>query len=59
MRPTVILLAAAALLAGCDGREQQAARACDKAVKDKLAGRSYELSLKTLAQGRRAPRAKP
>ncbi len=51
MRPTVILLAAAALLAGCDGREQQAARACDKAVKDKLAGRSYELSLKTLAQG--------
>src|SRR5690349_12554917 len=43
------------LLSACAGsREQQAASACDAAVKDKVAGRGYEMSVKELAASAKA-----
>ena len=48
MRFTLPIFIAAVLLSGCGGREQQAASACDKAVKDKIAGRAYDMSMKSL-----------
>jgi len=54
MRAKLTILIAVALLAGCGGREQDAAGACDKAVKDKLAGRAYEMSVKNLAGSAKA-----
>lgn len=45
-----LVVSAVLLLAACSGsREQQAASACDAAVKDKVAGRGYEMSVKDLA----------
>ncbi len=45
-----LLISTALLLSACGGsREQQAAKACDAAVKDKVAGRGYEMSVKDLA----------
>jgi hypothetical protein len=43
------------LLSACGGgKEQQAANACDAAVKDKVAGRGYEMSVKELASSAKA-----
>ena len=50
MRARLSFLGIVLLLSACGGgSEQQAAAACDKAVKDKLAGRGYEMSVKSLA----------
>ena len=49
MRAKLSILIAVVLLSVCGGREQDAAGACEKAVKEKLAGRSYEMSVKNLA----------
>lgn len=50
-----MMIATTLLLAACGGsREQQAASACDAAVKDKVAGRGYEMSVKELAANAKA-----
>jgi hypothetical protein len=55
MRTAVMAIAMAVLLSACGGgREQTAAQACEAAVKNKLAGRTFDLNIKDLAS-----RAKP
>ncbi|HWU52692.1 MAG TPA: hypothetical protein VN153_07730 [Tahibacter sp.] len=50
MRAAVMAMALAVLLTACGGgREQMAAQACEAAVKNKLAGRTFELDSKALA----------
>lgn len=55
MRAAVVAVAMAVLLSACGGgREHKAAQACESAVKNKLAGRTFEIDLRDLAA-----RAKP
>ncbi|TDR48898.1 hypothetical protein DFR29_101522 [Tahibacter aquaticus] len=50
MRAAVVAIAMAVLLTGCGGgREMAAARACESAVKQKLAGRTFDLNLNDMA----------
>ncbi len=50
MRAAIVAVAMAVLLSACGGgREETAARACESAVRNKLAGRIFELDVKTMA----------
>ena len=50
MRAAMMAMALAVSLTACGGgRELTAARACEAAVKNKLAGRTFELDPKALA----------
>lgn len=50
MRAAVVAVAMAVMLSACGGgREHTAAKACETAVKNKLAGRTFEIDLKDLA----------
>ena len=50
MRVRVLVIACALVLAGCGGgREQQAAKACEDAIRNKLAGRGVDIDLKDFA----------
>ncbi|HSX58971.1 MAG TPA: hypothetical protein VLF18_02115 [Tahibacter sp.] len=55
MRAAVVALAMAVLLSACGGgREQTAAQACEAAVKNKLAGRTFELNPRAMAAAAKA-----
>lgn len=55
MRAAVIAIAIAVVLSGCGGgREQTAAQVCEAAVKNKLAGRTFELNPKAMAASAKA-----
>ncbi|GMV30204.1 MAG: hypothetical protein AMXMBFR59_23290 [Rhodanobacteraceae bacterium] len=55
MRTAVVAIALAVLLSACSGgREQTAAKACESAVKNKLAGRTFELDPKAMAASAKA-----
>lgn len=55
MRAPIVAVAMAVLLSACGGgREETAARACESAVRTKLAGRTFELDVKSMASKAKA-----
>ncbi len=55
MRAAIVAVAMAVLLSACGGgREDTAARVCESAVRNKLAGRTFELDVKSMARKAKA-----
>lgn len=55
MRAAMVAIAMAVLLGACGGgREETAARACESAVRNKLAGRTFELDVTSMARKAKA-----
>lgn len=55
MRAAVMAVSMMVLLSACGGgREETAARACETAVKNRLAGRTFEMDVKTMASKAKA-----
>jgi hypothetical protein len=55
MRAAIVAVAMAVLLSACGGgREETAARVCESAVRNKLAGRTFELDVKSMARKAKA-----
>lgn len=55
MRAAVMAVAMATMLSACGGgREETAARACETAVRNKLAGRTFEIDVKSMARKAKA-----
>lgn len=55
MRAAIAAIAMAVLLGACDGgREETAARVCESAVRNKLAGRTFELDVTAMARRAKA-----
>jgi hypothetical protein len=55
MRAAMVAVAMAVLLSACGGgREETAASACESAVRNKLAGRTFELDVKSMASKAKA-----